>query len=256
VIATQAPQAMDDIHVVFFDVGKADSILIYSNAFAVLIDAGTNKTGEGIAEKIAALGIETLDVFIVTHFDKDHVGGADKIIESLDVRRVLMPVYEKDGKQYTQFTDAMEEAGIAPEALSANAEFSLGGAAFYVDVPNQAYYGEDEENDFSLVTRMEYGRTAFLFAGDCENARLQELLREGVETCDVLKVPHHGVAEFYSAAFFEACAPRYAVITSSDEDLEEEQVLEALQRVGAQVMLTRMGDVQMDTNGVEVSARQ
>ena len=57
---------------------------------------------------------------------------------------------------------------------------------------NEDDYGEDEENDFSLVVRLTHGDVRFLFAGDAENARLAELLDEGDLASDVLKVPHHG----------------------------------------------------------------
>ena len=44
-----------------------------------------------MAAAIRARGIERLDLLIITHFDKDHVGGADKILENIEVARVLEP---------------------------------------------------------------------------------------------------------------------------------------------------------------------
>ena len=74
------------VTVTFYDMGKADAALITAeDGSRILIDAGTNKGGKKLAERFAEEGIERLDAMIITHFDKDHVGGADKILESVSV---------------------------------------------------------------------------------------------------------------------------------------------------------------------------
>ena len=84
-----------DVTVTFYDMGKADAALITAeDGSRILIDAGTNKGGKKLAERFAEEGIERLDAMIITHFDKDHVGGADKILESVSVARVILPQYE------------------------------------------------------------------------------------------------------------------------------------------------------------------
>ena len=113
-------ETANELTAVFFDVGKADAILLYNGEMAVLIDAGENGDGKDVAEAIRARGIERLDLLIITHFDKDHVGGADKILENIEVARVLEPDYDKDSKQYRQYREALEEQGVAAEALCEN----------------------------------------------------------------------------------------------------------------------------------------
>lgn len=62
---------------------------------------------------------------IITHFDKDHVGGADKVLESVSVAQVVMPQYAKESKQYTQFRDALSQSPqTRVEILSAGSEWS------------------------------------------------------------------------------------------------------------------------------------
>ena len=133
--------------------------------------------------------------------------------------------------------------------------FELDGVSYEVDVANQSYYGEDEENDFSLVISVQYGETSILFAGDAENPRLSELLAEGVGQHDVLKVPHHGRMEKLSSSFFAAVRPQYSIITSDEEDLEELGVVNALQKYGT-VYLTRYGEVRCVTDGKTISMYQ
>ena len=97
-----------ELRVDFYDMGKADSMLITApNGTRILIDAGTNKGGKALVERFEKEGIDAIDTLIITHYDKDHVGGADKILEEIDVRQVIMPVYNKESKQHTQFMEAL-----------------------------------------------------------------------------------------------------------------------------------------------------
>lgn len=240
---------------VFYNVGKADAILLRTDQAAVLIDTGKNKGGDQILEDLQARGIEKLDALIITHFDKDHVGGADAILAGIPVARVIEPAYAKESKQFTQYRDALEAAKLVPEMLLANASFEIDGCRYEIDVANEDFYGEDEENDFSLVVRLTHGNIRFLFAGDAENPRLGELLDEGDLACDILKVPHHGQYEKLSPLFFEAASPAYAVITSDAKDLEAPETVIALQMAGAQVLLTREGTVQFTSDGKTVAVK-
>ena len=249
-------EAADELTAVFFNVGKADAILLYNGEMAVLIDAGENGDGKDVAEAIRARGIERLDLLIITHFDKDHVGGADKILENIEVGRVLEPDYDKDSKQYRQYREALEEQGVGAEALCENTSFTLGGCEFSIDVANRTTTARTRENDFSLVVRLTHGDVRFLFAGDAENARLAELLDEGNLESDVLKVPHHGRYAGLSAAFFAAVSPEYAVITSDGDDPEDPETVRALEAAGAQVLLTREGTVEITSDGEDVRAAQ
>ncbi len=242
----------DELTVTFFNAGKADACLLQTANSTVLIDTGKNKFGKEIVARLRESGITEIDVLFITHFDKDHVGGADAVLEEMVVHQVYEPAYTSDSKQYTQYREALACAGLQAETLEQNISFELDGVTYVVDVANQSDYGEDEENDFSLVIAAEYGERSFLFAGDAENPRLAELISEGVGEYDVLKVPHHGREEKLSASFFQKVRPQYAVITSDEDKLEEMNVVNALKRYG-QVYLTRLGNVICTTDGNTLS---
>ena len=246
----------DGLNVRFFDAGKADAILLRTENSAVLIDSGKSKMGKKLLDYFEAAGIEALDAMIITHFDKDHVGGADKLLESMPIERVYMPDYEGEGKQYEQFLEALADSGAQATRLSENTMLEIGGVSYAIDVANADNYGPGEENDFSLVTSARYGGVSFLFAGDAENPRLAELIEEGNLAHDVLKVPHHGRAEDLSAAFFTAVSPKYAIITSDADEREDAAVVAWLEADGAQVYLTRKGDVQCATDGTTINFSQ
>ncbi len=238
------------------DAGKSDAIIILTDSGTVLIDAGKNSMGKEIVAFLKARQVERVDVMIITHFDKDHVGGVDKVLEAMPVDLVIEPAYQKESKGRDDYMQALEKTRTRLERLSGNVSFELDGASFSIDVANESDYGPDEENDFSLVTSLSFGQVSFLFAGDAENARLAELLKEGGLSHHVLKVPHHGKAENLSAAFFRAVGPSYAVITSDEKNPEDEVVPALLRQLGTEVFLTREGTVTALTDGESIRLTQ
>ena len=244
------------LEVVFLDVGKADAAVLLTEHSVVVIDTGKNKTGEDLVDFLRSRGVSHIDVMIITHFDKDHVGGADKVLEAFSVGTVYECAWEKDSKQVRQYRDALESQGIQPVVLAEDVAFAIDGAQYAVDAAQYSYTGENASNDMSLVVRVEYGQTSFLFAADAENDRLFELLEEGDLASDVLKVPHHGGYEALSSAFFQAVSPEYAVITSDAENPEDETVVHILSSLGATVYLTRLGSVTMVSDGENLDVSQ
>lgn len=250
-------EAAPAAEVLFMNAGKADAAVILTPGSTVVIDAGTNKAGRQLAAFLAERGVDKVDVMIITHFDKDHVGGADQVLKALPVDLVIEPDYAKESKQRSDYLAALASSPETRlETLVENASFELDGLRYDIDVANAAYYGEDEENDFSLVTRLIAGQISFLFAGDVESMRMAELLREGSLKSDVLKVPHHGREDRLSGSFFGAVSPGLAIITSSAEHPEDESVLRLLREAGAQVRLTREGAVTVLTDGKSITVRQ
>ena len=179
---------------------------------------------------------------IVTHYDKDHVGGADKILEDIDVKEVYMPVYNKDSKQYDQFAEALAASGAKEHRLKIGSRTAFetdDGVSFDITAAHRDWYGADEENDFSLAVRMRYGDTRFFFPGDAENPRQLELLEEGNVACDVLKVPYHGRLVKASQAFLTEADPKIAFITDSEEDPANPVVLSILEELDTDVFCAK-----------------
>lgn len=250
-----------ELRVDFYDVGKADAMLITApGGTRVLIDAATDKEGKKLAERFSLEGIDRIDTMIITHYDKDHVGGADRILKELTVDRVIMPDYEKESKQHTQFLEALAQTeGIEEVRMGQAQEMTLEiepGVVLRITSAHEAFYGEDEENDFSLAVRMSYGDTKFFFTGDAENARQRELLAEGDTACDVLKVPYHGRLEKSSQDFLTACAPSIAFIHDGEDDPADAQVIAILEGLGAQVYCAKDGGVTVFSDGTSVRAEK
>lgn len=232
------------VRITFFNVGKGDAILIETKKHSVLIDSGYDDTADIILDYLAEQHIQRLDYMILTHFDKDHVGGADRILEAVKVGEVLQPDYESDSKQYLEYQEAMQEKEMQAYLVTKTEHLFLDGAYFLIYPPQQEEY-ETEDNDFSLVVSMTYGDRSFLFAGDCEEERLEELLGQAeFGLChDVLKVPHHGRIEKNTVEFLRTVSPKAAVFTCPEEMPIKEDILEALEELGTEFYLTGKGTV-------------
>ena len=78
------PAPEGTLTVTVLDEGKADCILIQeSSVGAMLIDTGTRESASAILEFLRARGIDTLETLLLTHMDKDHIGGAAAILQAV-----------------------------------------------------------------------------------------------------------------------------------------------------------------------------
>ena len=125
--AAQRDAASAPLAVWFFDAGKADAILLTTENTAVLIDCGEKGFGGTITDELAARGIDRLDLLIVTHFDRDHVGGAAKVIGSVEVGTVLQSNSPKDSSEYRKYIRALKKAGIEPLTVRETLSFEFDG---------------------------------------------------------------------------------------------------------------------------------
>jgi competence protein ComEC len=239
--------ALPPLTVTFFAVGKADCILLETEGHAAMIDTGHDGDADDILAALSQKGISSLDFLLLTHMDKDHIGGADAIIDQMQIGTIYAPNYVKDNKQYDQYIRALDAAGIAPVSPSAALTLPFGSGTLTLLPGAKAEY--EQSNDYSILAELQYGDTSFLFAGDAEAERLGEYLAGSPRAFDVLKVPHHGRADEMSEAFFTVVSPQYAVITCDEKNMPDESVVNFLKSLGAEVHGTVYGDVVLTSDG-------
>ncbi|MDO4261723.1 MAG: MBL fold metallo-hydrolase [Eubacteriales bacterium] len=237
-------------------VGKADALIVETADCAVLIDAGEEDDGEKIVSELRDRGVERLDLMVVTHFDKDHVGGAAQVLEEIGAETVLMPDYEGDRPEYGAFLRALEGHEDA-RRVSGEDELTLGGMEFTVygagDSLPAADPGEEDDNDRSLVISLRYGESGFLFTGDVEEARIAQMLDSGTDWAhDWIKMPHHGRYKENLPELLEAVKPSWAVICCSEKHPAQEETLALLEAEGIPVWDTSEGAVTTVCDGSSI----
>ena len=214
---TDVPVIVDGkIRIHFLDVGQGDSILITSNEGVILVDASLKNSSvtKSICEYIQNLGINEIDYFVLTHPHADHIGGAPTIINTFEIKNVIMPDCAATTKIFEETLDAIEAKNInVLEAVSGD-EYSVGSVNFKILAPNSASYSET--NDYSVVFRLSYGEASAMFTGDAEKLSEDEILSKYSARelkSDLLKVGHHGSSSSSSVDFLKAVSPKYAVMS-------------------------------------------
>ncbi len=243
--------------------GKSDAIVIQSEGSAMMIDTGEVDDAEKIVQFLKAEGITTLKAMIITHFDKDHVGGAGLIMENFNVERLLIPNYEGTIVEYADFMRAIEAALLTPERVSEQMEFTMGAASICIEPPLNydvnviADVVEDYDNTLSLMTEITCGEKKFLFTADADKRRLNEWLESHRgDHYDFLKVPHHGKFNAALETLLQETTPQYAAMTCSKKNPADDSVVTLLRNYGVEVYQTRDGAITLLTDGNAIKVLQ
>ena len=225
---SSVPKDAKDLTVTFFDVGKADAILLQSETGTVVIDTGEKGDGKKISNLLNESDTTVIDYLIITHFDKDHVGGAAKLINNFEIHNIITPDYEGTSDEYEKYCKVLAEKNIQPTKLTADMDFSLDDVKFTVYAPKKTFYGDDDENDFSLVTKVVHHNNTLLFTGDAMEQRLSEIMDIG--KCTLLKVPYHGRKLDNLGEFLNKVKPKYAVVCTSSSEFSNkmQELLKAM----------------------------
>ena len=245
----------DKLSVYFFNAGKADACVISDGEHTVMIDTGESTLAADILSYFTQNKITKLDCLIITHFDKDHVGSASAVIENIDVDTVFQSNSPKESEYYTAYLNALESKSITPVTVSGDYDFTLGDMVFSINGP-ETVYEKNESNNSSLITSLFYGDTSFIFMGDAQNDRLKDFIAQNSTTYDFVKIPYHGNFQKQLENLLENITPTYAVITSSEEEIEEEDMTNLLDEMGIKYYLTRAGDITVTSDKTKITVTQ
>lgn len=197
--------------VTWLDVGQGDAAVIQCGGQAMLIDGGKPEKSSYIYAWLQQHGLSYLDVIVATHVDADHIGGLSGALNYASVGTAYCPETTGTTKTFQSFVKYLAKRDRSITVPTAGETFPLGGAQVQILGP---LHRAEDSNDNSIVLKVSFGATSFLFTGDAERAEEQDLLNAGVNLqSTVLKVGHHGSDTSTSYPFLRAVAPQYAVIS-------------------------------------------
>lgn len=231
------------VSVSFIDVGKADAAFITCGDYRVLIDSGEDSEAQSVYSYLKRYGVDTLDLAVATHPDKDHIGGMSRIIDEFEVKRFWSPALSEDlipeTSAYKNMLASLDRKNISADYAGKGEKAVFGDMTFTVLSPGKIY---DSANNNSLVIRLDCCGRSFLFTGDAE----QEVERDLIAACpkelnaDVLKISHHGSNNGSCAEFLSLVSPEYAVLSVGDNtnNLPNKACLERVEAAGARLYRT------------------
>jgi len=235
------------LQVSFFDVGQGDSIFIETpQKHQVLIDGGPgySKVLEGLSS-VMPFWDKEIDLMILSHPETDHMTGLFSVLENYKVDNILWTGIEKEGEKFETWKRMINEEGANVYYANLGDVVIMGDVVLEVLSPKESLKGKEFEdsNETSIVSRLSYFDSSFLFAGDISSKTEKLLLDENIDS-DVLKVSHHGSKYSTSEDFLSKVSPLISVIQVGKNSYGHptEEVLTRLNNSGIKILRN-------DTNG-------
>lgn len=246
------------IEVTFLNVGQGDSTLIElpHRQGVFLIDSGGiirfdqaewKQTGntfeigrEVIVPFLKGRGIHTIDTFIWTHADSDHIEGAEEILEEINVKEIHVTPGAFAETTLQQALQTAFTKNIPVKEQMAGDGFQIGDTQFnYVSPQDTLYKG----NDDSLVLYLKHHSFNALFTGDLERGGEEDLLKvyNGIKNITILKAGHHGSNTSSSEAFLQQLQPQLTIFSAGQNNRyghPNQEVVQRFQELGLPTMTT------------------
>lgn len=236
-----SPAAGGSLEVHFIDVGQADSALVICDGHYMLIDGGNAGDSDLVYAYLERRGAKRLDYMVASHAHEDHIGGLSGALNYAAVDTALCPVTEYSSKVFQNMVKYLGEQGKSITVPEPGDKFDLGSARVEILGPVKTY---DDTNNTSIVLRIDYGETSFLFTGDMETGAEEDLIDSGANlSATVLKAGHHGSDTSTGYRFLREVMPEYAVISVGEGNKyghPSGEVLSRFRDAGTEVYRTDM----------------
>lgn len=244
----------DLLKVHYLDVGQGDSIFIeLPNNETMLIDAAESYQSENIINYLKNLNYQKIDYVIGTHPHTDHIGGLKDIINTFEIGKIYMPKVVSTTKTYESLLMAIKDKNLKINTAKAGTSI-IDTDALKINIlaPNSETY--TELNNYSVVTKITYGTTKFLFMGDAEKLSENEI-KENV-TADIIKIGHHGSNTSSSINFIKKVNAKYGIISvglNNKYNLPKEETITNWESSGTKIYLTSInGTIRASSDGTNI----
>ena len=244
----------DLLKVHYLDVGQGDSIFIeLPNNETMLIDAAESYQSEKIINYLKNLNYQKIDYVIGTHPHTDHIGGLKDIINTFEIGKIYMPKVVSTTKTYESLLMAIKDKNLKINTAKAGTSIiDTDTLKINILAPNSETY--TELNNYSVVTKITYGTTKFLFMGDAEKLSENEI-KENV-TADVIKIGHHGSNTSSSINFIKKVKAKYGIISvglNNKYNLPKEETITNWENSGTKIYLTSInGTIRASSDGTNI----
>jgi len=238
----------------FIDVGQGDAALIECDGHYMLIDGGNKSDSSKIYSILKNASVTKLDIVIGSHAHEDHIGGLPGAYNYTTTDLTLCPVTSYDTEAFEDFIRYANQNGEGITIPRVGDQYMLGSAEITILGVNSG----TEDNDTSIVLKVQYGDTSFVFTGDAERIAEQVILDSGFDlSATVLKIGHHGSSDATTYHFLREIMPQYAIISAGEGNSYGHPTDDTLSRLrDADVMVFRtdlQGDIYCSSDGKTVT---
>lgn len=224
----------------------ADCTILISGDKCVLVDTGEGYDAGHIINLLQEKNVNVINYIILTHPDKDHIGGASEILKHYSVEKIITPNYTGNGKEeYRSLLQEAEKSGITVCTVTKEDMIECGNISIHIFPPERDYY--KKSNDYSLALTVTHGDIVMFMAGDAEKERINELLKSDLpKKPDLYKTAHHGRNSKKGVELIEKLVPKNAIVTARSP---EKKIAEAFNKTGTTVYTTVGNDIFFISDG-------
>lgn len=242
--------------ITFLSVGQGDCAVVQAGGRTVLIDAGPKTpnfdAGERmILPKLREMGVERIDLILLSHPDMDHIGGMASLLRAHPEARVGMSSCFRSNVEMLSHLGELRVGVDRIDWLGSENVGSVGPLSFRLVCP--PFSGGGETNDGSMFVRVGSGRAWAVFSGDAPQAVESLVSRWGDWPAEVMKAGHHGSRTSSGTQWLRSVRPEWVVISCGRDNSYGHPHRETLDRiavVGARVARTdREGDIAFELRG-------
>jgi competence protein ComEC len=223
------------------DIGQGDAVVVRSAGKVALIDTGP--TPALLTACLATLGIDRIDLLVLTHYDLDHVGGTSAVLGRVTTAFVGPPSDANDER----LRQNLAAGGATVEQVSRGPSGLLGELRWHILWPPKKLPGIEPGNPASVTVQFDPvgacvdGCLSSLFLGDLgERAQQLVLAANAIGPVDVVKVAHHGSADQSERMYQQAHAVVGVIGVGVDNGYGHptERLLDILARAGTTALRT------------------
>jgi len=247
--------------VCFIDVGQGDCTLIKTpSGKHMLIDAGTSDSKYKITDYLKNNGVSDIEYCVFTHPHEDHIGSAYTVIQEFNVANVLMTQKYEATAVFERLLDALKESkatkGTKVLLPTVNETYYIDEDVFFTVF--SADGNNDDTNNSSIVLKLTYDSTDFLFSGDAESSIEYEILKNNLNVeAEVFKCGHHGSSTSNSEEFVKEVSPVIAIVSCGVDNSyghPHREVVSLMNKIGADIYRTDIdGDIVLFSDGNTVN---
>lgn len=203
-----------DLSTTVLDVGQGQSVCLSMDGETVLVDcggSGSTNAGDAAADHLASLGVDTLDLLVLTHYHEDHANGVPQLFRRMSVRKLALPDVERNDPLRQEILTLAEAAGTEILWITKNGTYPLGeGGTLTLYAP----LGDGGVNERGLSVLAGANGYDVLITGDMNDAVERRLVKYGgLPDIELLVVGHHGSRSSTCEALLEHTRPETAVIS-------------------------------------------
>lgn len=239
--------ANQSLRVTVVNVKHGDCMLLQApSGETMMIDTGNGsyQAQNAIETAMQNNNMDHIDILVLTHPHKDHIGGAAWVMNTYPVGMIYTTTRSNDTDLYRTVQSTMNDKGLTPQFVTQGSAFSFGPVDINVLSPYDV--NDKEINNTSIVLQMAYGQTKLLFMGDAEEDAEEMLVQTYGDTLrsTFLKVGHHGI-DAATRTFLQAVQPSVSVVSkddaegySSKKQKKQEKAFERILEQGSELFRT------------------